>query len=58
MQLKIVLKGLTFFEKHRLEVDPFFRIMDKFFRFVDPILMMPIQWNGKKKNHKIKVNCA
>ena len=36
----------------------FFFIMEKNSSFLDPILMIPIQQNGRKENHKIQVNSA
>ena len=55
IKLKIVLKGMIVAEERRLKADLFFAISWTIFCFVDPILMMPIQWNGRKEQRKQKV---
>ena len=48
IKLKTVLKGLIIVEKWRLEFDPMFDISGTFLSFVDPRLMMPIQYTTSK----------
>ena len=52
MTLKTAIKGLIVIGKRRLEVDPFFSVSWKSSRFVDPRIMMTIQWNREKKHRE------